>query len=100
LEVGAVAEVGEDVLRLGERRLADPRHALAAHLGAGVGAAVHPLHHVVTADAGKRAAAFRALGRAVVRAAGAEVGNARPRRAPALHGPYLFGAETPALRAS
>src|SRR3954453_15335438 len=37
VEIGAVAEIGEDVLRLGEGRLADPRHALAAHLGEGLG---------------------------------------------------------------
>ena len=30
--VGAVAEILEDVLALGERRLADPLRALAAHL--------------------------------------------------------------------
>ena len=37
VEVGAVAEIGEDVRRLGERRLADPGHAFAAHLGEGLG---------------------------------------------------------------
>ena len=42
VEVGAVAEVLEHVLGLGERRLADPGRAFAAHLGEGVGAAVHP----------------------------------------------------------
>ncbi len=31
--VGAVAEILEDVLAFGERRLADPLRALAAHLG-------------------------------------------------------------------
>ncbi len=33
--VGAVADVGEDVLRLGERRHADPRRAFPAHLREG-----------------------------------------------------------------
>ena len=36
----------------GERGLADPGHAFAAHVGEGRGAAVHPGHHVVAADAG------------------------------------------------
>ena len=36
VEVGAVAKVGEHVLRFGERRLADPGHAFAAHLRKGL----------------------------------------------------------------
>ncbi len=76
VEVGAVAEVGEDVRLLRERCLADPGHALAAHLGVGAGAAVHPDRHVVAADAGHRAAALGHAGAGVVRAAAAE-----PRRA-------------------
>ena len=67
VEVGAVAEIGEDVLLVGERRDADPGHALAAHMGEGLGVAVHPQRHEVAADAGQRAAAFRHLGRGVVR---------------------------------
>ena len=74
--VGAVAEVGEDVLVGRERRLADPRHAFAAHLAEGHGRAVHPDRHVVAADAGDRARALGHLGAGVVRAAAAE-----PRRA-------------------
>ena len=74
--VGAVAEVLEDVAALGERRLADPVGALAAHLGEALGVAVHPLHHVVAADAGVGARAFGHDGRGVVRAAGAEIGDA------------------------
>ena len=84
--VGAVAQVGEDVLGLGERRLADPGRALAAHLGEGHGLAVHPLNHVVAADAGQRPAALGHPGRAVVRAAGAEIGDALHRR---MHGDLL-----------
>jgi hypothetical protein len=38
VEVGAVAQVGEDVALVGEGRLADPRHALAAHVAEGGGA--------------------------------------------------------------
>ena len=69
MEIGAVAEVLEHVLRFGERRLAAPGHAFAAHLREGVGAAVHPRDHVVAADAAERARAFRHRGRGVVRAA-------------------------------
>jgi hypothetical protein len=42
VEVGAVAQVGEHVLVVAEGLLADPGHALAAHLGEGAGGAVHP----------------------------------------------------------
>jgi hypothetical protein len=78
--VGAVAQIGEDVLLVDERRLTDPGHALAAHLGEGLRAAVHPDDHVVAADAGHRAAALGHAGRGVVRAARAEIGQARDRR--------------------
>ncbi len=57
--VGAVADVLEDVRARRERRLADPVGALAAHLGEAEGGAVHPLDHVVAADARIGAAAFR-----------------------------------------
>ena len=77
MEVGAVAEVLEDVRGLGERRLAGPGHAFAAHVGEGVGAAVHPRHHVMATDAALRARAFRHLGAGVVRAAGAVMRHAR-----------------------
>ena len=76
VEVGAVPQVGEQVLLVGERRLADPGHAFAAHLGEAEVLAVHPVDHVVAADAGHAA---RTLGQAragVVRAAGAEPGCA------------------------
>jgi hypothetical protein len=76
VEVGAVAEVGEHVLLVGERRLADPGRAFRAHVREGRGLAVHPQHHVVAADAGQRARAFRHLGRGIVRAARAEVRRA------------------------
>ena len=57
--VGAVAEILEDVVAGRERRLADPVGALRAHLGVALGAAVHPEHHVVAADAGIGARALR-----------------------------------------
>ncbi len=76
VDVGAVAEVLEHVRGLGERRLADPVGALPAHLGEAFGGAVHPVRHVVAADAGVGARALRHDGRRVVRAARAEVGDA------------------------
>ncbi|MBA7466074.1 hypothetical protein ES707_01247 [subsurface metagenome] len=82
MEIGAVAEIGEDMLFLGEGRHAHPRHALAAHMREGLGVAVHPQRHEVAADAGEGAAAFRHLGRGVVRTARAEIrraGNGRDR---------------------
>ena len=82
--VGAVAEVGEHVLARAERRLADPGHALAAHLRPRGGRAVHPDHHAVAADAGHGDGAFGHACAGVVRAARAEprqaVGAAVDRR--------------------
>src|SRR5215469_11353163 len=67
--VGAIAQVGEDMRGFSKRRLADPRYALAAHLGKGRGRPVHELGQIMAADSGKRAASLRDLGRSVVRAA-------------------------------
>ncbi|OPZ02233.1 MAG: hypothetical protein BWZ09_02581 [Alphaproteobacteria bacterium ADurb.BinA305] len=84
VHVGAVAEVGEHVRGVGERRLADPGHALPAHLAEGLRVlGRQPGRHVVAADAGNRARALRHLGRGVVRAAGTVMrhaldGQARP----------------------
>ena len=80
MEIGAVAEIGEDVVLVRERRDTDPRHAFAAHMGEGLGVAVHPQRHEVTADAGQRAATLGHLGRGVVRTAGTEIRRARDRR--------------------
>src|SRR3546814_11245039 len=77
VEVGAVAQVLEHVRCLRERLLPRPGDAFAAHVGEGVGIAVHPRDHVVAADAGHRARAFGHHGRRVVRAAGATGGPAR-----------------------
>ena len=73
MAVGAVADILEDVVAGGERRLTDPVGALAAHLGEALGVAVHPQRHVVAADARIGAAPLRHVGRGVVRAAGAEM---------------------------
>ena len=72
VEVGAVAQVGEDMGVLGEGRLAHPGHALATHLREGAGGAVHPHRHVVAADAGHGAAALGHAGAGVVRTAAAK----------------------------
>ena len=74
--VGAVAEILEDVIARGERRLADPVRALAAHLRIAERRTVHPLRHEMAADAGIGAHAFRHDGRGIVRTARAEIGNA------------------------
>src|SRR5205814_1146140 len=81
MEVRAVAEIGEDVLLVGEGRLADPRRAFGPHVREGRRAAVHPDRHEVAADARRRAAAFRNARRGVVRAARAEIGLAYRRDA-------------------
>ncbi len=76
MEVGAVAQVLEDVRHLGEMVRADPRHALGTHVGEGLGVALHADGQRMAADAGHRHRAVRDLGRGVVRAAGAEIGHA------------------------
>ena len=72
VEVRPVAEIGEDMLLVGERRLTDPGHAFAAHLGKRLRPPVHPRRHVMAADAGHGAAALGDHGGGVMRAAGAE----------------------------
>ena len=72
MEVGAVADIGEDMLFAGEGCDPDPEHALAAHVSEGFGVAVHPQGHEVATDAGEGAAPFRHLGRSIVRTAGAK----------------------------
>src|SRR6266508_3831975 len=71
-----VAEVGEYVRAVGEGSLPDPGRAFGAHVRECGGIAVHPDRHEVAADARHGAAAFGHLGRSVVRAARAEVGQA------------------------
>ena len=100
MQVGAVAEVLEHVPALRERRLADPVGALAAHLRPAFGVAVHPLRHVVAADAGVGARALGHDGRGVVRAARAEIGDARrpPRRCRLVALELLQSSSTRALQ--
>ena len=62
--------------RVGEVAGAHPGGALGAHVGKGLGIALHADGQRVAADAGQRHRAVGHLGRAVVRAAGAEIGHA------------------------
>ena len=78
--VGPVAELLEDVLGFRETALADPVHALAAHMGVAEHIAPHPLRHVMAADPGVGAGPFRHLGGGVVRASRAEPWRAFQRR--------------------
>ena len=72
MEIGAVAQVHEDVLLIRERRLADPVDAFRAHVRHRAGGAPHPLRHVVAADAGAGTAAFGHARGDVVRTTRAE----------------------------
>ena len=77
--VGAIPDILEDVLSLGKRRLADPARPLAAHLGVADIIPVHPLRHVMAADARARDAAVGDAGGRVVWAARAEIGCSQHR---------------------
>jgi hypothetical protein len=74
--IRAVPHVREDVLRVGERRMPDPRGALGAHWREDLRAGEDVGRHEVAADACDCLAALRHARRAVVRTAGAEVGHA------------------------
>ena len=76
MEIGAVAQVGKNVLVGAERLLAHPRHAFAAHLGKAHRGAVHPDGHEVAADARHGPRAFGHFGAGVVWTARAEPGLA------------------------
>ncbi len=84
--IGAIAQIDEHMLVGGERRLAHPGHALAAHLAEGLRGTVHPHHHVMAADTGHAARAFGHAGRGVVRAARAEPGRTLSTSARRLQG--------------
>ena len=73
--VRPIAQIREDVRLFGERRLADPRHAFAAHVRERRRLAIHPDCHDMAADSRGRATAFRHIRRRVVRTAGAEIGQ-------------------------
>ena len=78
MRIRTVAQVHEHMLLVGERRLPDPRRALAAHLRVHVRPPLRrERRHVVTADPRQRARALRQRRRRVVRTARAEVRLAR-----------------------
>ncbi len=76
MKIRAIAQVGKDMALGREVLLAQPRHALAAHLAEGVGIAVHPHRHVMAADARHRARSFRHARGGVVRTARTKPGLA------------------------
>ncbi len=57
--IGAIPQIGIDVLFIGEMLLSDPGNTFTAHLGEFRGIAVHPGDHIVTADSGDGSAAVR-----------------------------------------
>src|SRR5260370_14267485 len=74
--VSAVAEILKNVWTVREWRFADPVCALAAHLRVAQGRAVHPLRHVMAADAGISAHTLGHHSRTVVRTTRAEIRDA------------------------
>ena len=63
MEISAVANILEYMIGPAEWRLADPVGALATHMGESICITLHPLHHVMAADAGERATTLGDLGR-------------------------------------
>ena len=88
--IGAIPKVLEHMVALGERRLPDPVRTLTAHMGKPGGVAIHPLHHIVTADPGISPAALGQFGRAVVRATRTEIRDTR-RDFLGIVGPFRLG---------
>jgi hypothetical protein len=98
MSVGAVSEIGENMRRFRERRLANPRHAFPAHLGKRRRRPIHELGQVMAPDAGERPAAFGHLGRGVVRAPRAEIRGAAERHDIAAELAFLCFQKCQALR--
>ena len=71
-----IAKVLENVIACAERRLADPIGPFATHLGKVDRIPFHPLHHIVTADAGIGARSIRDFGRRIVGTARTEIRGA------------------------
>ena len=80
MEVGPITEIHKAMRLIAERCNTRPGHTLTAHLREGAGVAIHPLHHVVTADARHCGRALGDLGRQVVRTPRTEPGLAFDRR--------------------
>ena len=75
MKIGTVTDVLKYMLGTAERAFSDPTRSLSTHLGKGRRFAVHPLRHVMAADAGKRPRTLRHQRRCIVGAPGAEIGN-------------------------
>src|SRR6185436_16640873 len=99
MEIGTVAEVGEDVRQFREGRLTDPGRTFAAHLARGFGVLrVNRRCHDVASDSRQREAAIRHFGRSVVGTTRAVVG--RPWRCADCffeHGFFRFEEHQPRL---
>src|SRR3984957_3658592 len=92
MRVGAVADISEHVILFGERLLAEPHHAFAAHMRSGGGLLrIDQRRHPMAADASKRAAALRHRRRTVMRASGAKARASHRRRAIAEYRPRRLG---------
>ena len=77
MEIGAVADILENVRHVREGRDAIPVGPFRTHMDRGDGIPVHPHSHVAAPDPGHGMAAFGHLGRAVVRASRTEIGATR-----------------------
>ena len=73
MKIRTVTHILEHMARFGEWEMPYPVRALAPHMGMGVGVSVHIGSHVVTTNPTLPSAAFRQLGRRVVRTARTEI---------------------------
>src|SRR6266536_189184 len=80
MEVGAIADVLEDVFGLDKRCFAHPPRTFSSHLGVASGVPVHPLRHEMAADASQRTTALGHLGPGAMRTARAEIWRTVHRR--------------------
>ena len=67
VKIGPITNILKNMPGGTERRLSDPTRALSSHLGKGRGFTVHPLGHVMAADARKSARAIRHMRRSIMR---------------------------------
>ena len=77
--VGAISQILENMAAFGKRRFANPVRPLATHLGIALGRAVHPLRHIMAANAGIGAGTLGYFGRGIMRTSGAEIRDADAR---------------------
>src|SRR5580704_15821521 len=89
MDVSAVPQIREDMVRVGERRITNTESPFPAHLGKGRSRPIHELGEIMAADARQRAAALRNYGGSVMRAARTEIGGAAERHDIAAQLPFL-----------